>query len=326
MLLKSLADGATRLFPLWSVLVGLAALYDPSLFLWYGKDAISLGLGIIMLGMGLTLSVEDFAQVLKKPKLIGLGAFLQFSIMPAWAALIAFVFRIPGEMAVGLILVASCPGGTASNVVVFLANGRVALSVCLTAFSTLLAIVVTPWLTHLYAGHYLPVDPWALMKSIFYIVLIPLLFGISLKKFYPKFARKSSNFSPLLSVIFILLIVGFVLAAKRETILLHWQTMLGAVFLLHVGGFALGFILPRLIGEEETVSRTLSIEVGMQNSGLGMALASKHFSSMPMVPAPCALSAVMHCLLGSVLAAVWNRSGNQSKVKKSLAELESEAS
>jgi BASS family bile acid:Na+ symporter len=181
-------------------------------------------------------------------------------------------------------------------------------------------------LTHLYAGHYLPVDPWALMKSIFYIVLIPLLFGISLKKFYPKCARKTANFSPLLSVIFILLIVGFVLAAKRETILLHWQTMLGAVFLLHVGGFALGFILPRLIGEEETVSRTLSIEVGMQNSGLGMALASKHFSSMPMVPAPCALSAVMHCLLGSVLAAVWNRSGNQSKVKKSLAELESEAS
>ena len=102
--------------------------------------------------------------------------------------------------------------------------------------------------------------------------------------------------------------------------------MLGAVFLLHVGGFVLGYILPCLIGEEKTVSRTLSIEVGMQNSGLGMALASKHFSSMPMVPAPCALSAVMHCLIGSVLAAMWNRSGNQSEVKKSLEELESEAS
>ena len=151
-----------------------------------------------MLGMGLTLSLKDFAEVLKKPKLVCLGALLQFSIMPAWAALIAFVSNIPGEMAVGLILVASCPGGTASNVVVFLANGRVALSVCLTAFSTLLAIVVTPWLTHLYAGHYLPIDPWALTKSIFYIVLIPLLFGISLKKFYPKVARRSANFSPLL--------------------------------------------------------------------------------------------------------------------------------
>ena len=310
MLFKSLADGATRLFPLWSILVGIAALYSPSLFLWYGKDAISVGLGLIMLGMGLTLSVKDFSEVLKKPRLVALGAFLQFSIMPAWAALISSLLGIPGEMAVGLILVASCPGGTASNVVVFLARGRVAFSVCLTACSTLLAILLTPWLTHLYAGHYLPVDPWALMKSIFYIVLIPLLLGLSLKKFYPTIARCSADFSPLLSVLFILLIVGFVLAAKRETILLHWQTMLGAVFFLHTGGFAMGYILPRLFREERDVSRTLSIEVGMQNSGLGMALASKHFSTMPMVPAPCALSAVMHCLIGSALAAMWNRSSN----------------
>ena len=316
MLFKSLADGATRLFPLWSLMVGIAALYAPTLFLWYGKDAINIGLGLIMLGMGLTLSLEDFSEVLLKPRLVVLGSFLQFSIMPAWAALIAFLLKIPGEMAVGLILVASCPGGTASNVVVFLANGRVAFSVCLTACSTLLAILLTPWLTHLYAGHYLPVDPWALMKSIFYIVLIPLLFGLSLKKFYPTIARRSADFSPLLSVLFILLIVGFVLAAKRETILYHWQAMMGAVFLLHAGGFALGYVLPCLLREERDVSRTLSIEVGMQNSGLGMALASKHFSSMPMVSAPCALSAVMHCLIGSVLAAIWNRSSNEYAEKK----------
>ena len=225
--------------------------------------------------------------------------------MPAWAALISYVIQIPAEMAVGLILVASCPGGTASNVVVFLAKGRVALSVCLTACSTLLAIGVTPWLTHFYAGHYLPVDPWALMKSIFYIVLIPLVAGVSWKKFYPHSARRASVFSPLLSVLFILLIVGFVLAAKKEIILEHWQSMLIAVLLLHLGGFFLGFLIPRLIQEDKSVCRTLSIEVGMQNSGLGMALASKHFSTMPMVPAPCALSAVMHCIIGSLLAAFW---------------------
>ena len=182
---KSLADGATKLFPLWSLLIGVIALYNPEFFLWYGKDTISLGLGIIMLGMGLTLTVNDFSEVLQKPKLVAMGAFLQFSIMPAWAALISYIIQIPAEMAVGLILVASCPGGTASNVVVFLAKARVALSVCLTACSTLLAIGVTPWLTHFYAGHYLPVDPWALMKSIFYIVLIPLIAGVSWKKFYP---------------------------------------------------------------------------------------------------------------------------------------------
>lgn len=302
---KSLADGATKLFPLWSLLVGVIALYEPKIFLWYGKDTISLGLGIIMLGMGLTLTVADFSEVLQKPKLVVMGAFLQFSIMPAWAALISYVIQIPAEMAVGLILVASCPGGTASNVVVFLAKGRVALSVCLTACSTLLAIGVTPWLTHFYAGHYLPVDPWALMKSIFYIVLIPLVAGVSWKKFYPHSARRASVFSPLLSVLFILLIVGFVLAAKKEIILEHWQSMLIAVLLLHLGGFFLGFLIPRLIQEDKSVCRTLSIEVGMQNSGLGMALASKHFSTMPMVPAPCALSAVMHCIIGSLLAAFW---------------------
>ena len=311
---KSLADGATKLFPLWSLLVGVIALYKPEFFLWYGKDTISLGLGIIMLGMGLTLTVNDFSEVLQKPKLVAMGAFLQFSIMPAWAALISYIIQIPAEMAVGLILVASCPGGTASNVVVFLAKGRVALSVCLTACSTLLAIGVTPWLTHFYAGHYLPVDPWALMKSIFYIVLIPLIAGVSWKKFYPDSARRASTFSPLLSVLFILLIVGFVLAAKKEIILEHWQTMLIAVLLLHLGGFFLGFLIPRLIQEDKSVCRTISIEVGMQNSGLGMALASKHFSTMPMVPAPCALSAVMHCIIGSLLAAFWQYGKRASKV------------
>ena len=306
-MIRSLVNRATNLFPLWSLLVGVFALYEPSIFLWYGKESISVGLGIIMLGMGMTLSVEDFAEVLRKPKLVALGALLQFSVMPAWAAFISFIFELPAEMAVGLILVASCPGGTASNVVVFLAGGRLALSVCLTACSTLLAIVVTPWLTHYYAGHYLPIDPWALMKSIFYIVLIPLIVGVSWKKFYPKVAKRASVFSPLLSVLFILLIVGFVLAAKKEIILKHWQTMLMSVVVLHLGGFFLGFVIPRLIRQKKSVCRTLSIEVGMQNSGLGMALASKHFSAMPMVPAPCALSAVMHCIIGSVLASVWNR-------------------
>ena len=306
-MIRSLVNRATNLFPLWSLLVGVFALYEPSIFLWYGNEAISVGLGIIMLGMGMTLSVEDFAEVLRKPKLVALGALLQFSVMPAWAAFVSFIFELPAEMAVGLILVASCPGGTASNVVVFLAGGRVALSVCLTACSTLLAVAVTPWLTHFYAGHYLPIDPWALMKSIFYIVLIPLVVGVSWKKFYPKVAKRASFFSPLLSVLFILLIVGFVLAAKKEIILKHWQTMLMSVVVLHLGGFFFGFVIPRLIRQKKSVCRTLSIEVGMQNSGLGMALASKHFSAMPMVPAPCALSAVMHCIIGSVLASVWNR-------------------
>jgi BASS family bile acid:Na+ symporter len=304
---EAIARGATRFFPLLSVLVGFLALIEPSLFLWYGKDAIGWGLGVIMLGMGMTLEPEDFVRVWKEPKLVGWGVFSQFLIMPGWGALLAWILQLPPEMAVGLILVSSCPGGTASNVVVFLARANVALSVSLTMVSTMLAIILTPWLTNLYAGHYLPVDAWALLKSILLVVLLPLLLGLLWKKTFEQSARRVSTVSPFISVLFILLIVGFVLAAKKDIILDHWQILLGAVVLLHMGGFFLGFMVGVFLRRDQLECRTFSIEVGMQNSGLGMALASKHFSSMPMVPAPCAISAVVHCLVGSFLAWWWSR-------------------
>ena len=143
-MLDRIASGVTQLFPLWAVIVGILSLYEPSYFLWYGKDAIGVGLGIIMLGMGMTLEFTDFWRVWKEPKLIGMGVVSQFLIMPAWGAFLAWSMSLPSEMAVGLILVASCPGGTASNVVVFLAKANVALSVSLTMASTLLAIFLTP--------------------------------------------------------------------------------------------------------------------------------------------------------------------------------------
>ena len=298
---------ATQLFPFWSVLVGALALYEPSLFLWYGKDAIGLGLGIIMLGMGMTLDTKDFQQVWRQPHIVGLGVFFQFLIMPAWGAFLAWVMGLPTEMAVGLILVSSCPGGTASNVVVFLAKANVALSVSLTLVSTILAIFLTPWLTALYAGHYVPVDAWGLLKSILLIVLFPLILGVAWKRLFKKTAHHVAKVSPFLSVLFILLIVGFVLAAKKSLILENWFVLFFAVFFLHLGGFFLGFISGKLFGRNPVDCRTFGIEVGMQNSGLGMALASKHFSQLPMVPAPCALSAVIHCVIGSFLATWWNR-------------------
>jgi len=297
----------TNLFPLWSVLVGIVALVEPRCFLWFGKEAIDAGLGMIMLGMGMTLKAEDFVRVWKEPKVIGLGVCAQFLIMPAWGALIAYLMKLPPEMAVGLILVASCPGGTASNVVVFLARGKVALSVSLTLASTLAAIWMTPLLTSWYAGHYLPVDPWALFRGILWIVLLPLSVGVAWNRFFTISARKASSYSPLVSVVFILLIVGFVLAAKKDLILENLKVLTASVLALHFGGFGLGYAMASLFGLSEGQRRTLSIEVGMQNSGLGMALASKHFSQMPMVPAPCALSAVMHCLIGSFLAIRWRR-------------------
>jgi BASS family bile acid:Na+ symporter len=294
-------------FPAWSLVVSAIALYQPASFLWYGGDAITWGLGVIMLGMGVTLEPKDFTQVFKSPKIIILGVSLQFLIMPAWSALLAWGFGLSPELAVGLILVACCPGGTASNVVVFLAKARVALSVSLTLCSTVIAVLLTPWLTYVYAGHYIPIEPWALLKSILWIVLFPLALGIFMKGFFPGPVKKVSEFSPVLSVLFILLIVGYILASKRDTILENGWILLLATGLLHMGGFFLGYMGAIWFGRSSVESQTLSIEVGMQNSGLGAALATKHFPSMPLAPAPCAMSAILHCLIGSVLASKWAR-------------------
>jgi BASS family bile acid:Na+ symporter len=299
--------GATNMFPVWSVIIGILALTRPEYFLWFGKDTIGYGLAIIMLGMGMTLELKDFLQVWKSPKIIGIGVFAQYLIMPAWGALLAWVFKLPDELAVGLILVACCPGGTASNVVVFLARANLALSVSLTTFSTFFAVIFTPLLAGLYAGRYVPVDSWALLKSICLVVLLPIVVGLLWKRYFERSARRISIFSPLVSVLFILLIVGFVLAAKKEIILEHWSTLLTLVVLLHSGGFLLGYLTAFRLKLDQKACRTFSIEIGMQNSGLGMALASKHFSHFPIAPAPCALSAVVHCIIGSVLAVLWSR-------------------
>ena len=293
---------ATNLFPLWSVMVAFVALLRPETFLWYGKDTITFGLGIIMLGMGLTLSPNDFRRALRRPKAVVLGVSLQFLIMPLLGWSIALLFDLPKGMAVGLILVSCCPGGTASNVVAFLARADLALSVSMTTVSTLAAVVLTPFLTQFYAGQYVPVDAWALLRSILLVVILPVTLGVGANRFFGKAAAKVSVYSPFVSVLFIILIVGFIMAAKRDSILEHWQSLTGAVALLHLGGFCLGYFFARVLGFEESVSRTSSIEVGMQNSGLGSALAVKHFSSLPLAPVPCALSAVTHCILGSVIA------------------------
>jgi len=306
-MVERIALWATQLFPLWSILVAGLALYEPAIFLWYGKEAIGFGLGVIMFGMGMTLDAKDFKHVWRQPHIVGLGVFSQFLIMPGWGAFLAWIMNLPTEMAVGLILVSSCPGGTASNVVVFLAKANVALSVSFTLVSTILAIFLTPWLTSLYAGHYVPVDGWGLLKSILLIVLLPLIFGLAWRKLFRNSAGQVAKISPFLSVLFILLIVGFVLSAKRTLILDNWFILFFAVFFLHTGGFLLGFIFGIIFGRNSDDCRTFGIEVGMQNSGLAMALASKHFSQLPMVPAPCALSAVIHCLIGSFMATWWNR-------------------
>jgi BASS family bile acid:Na+ symporter len=315
LMLTRIVQAATNLFPLWSILTAVLALTWPDSFSWFGKESIRWGLGIIMLGMGLTLTWNDFLRVFRTPIPILVGICLQFIVMPGLGWGIGRLLELPAELAAGLILVSCCPGGTASNVVVYLARANVALSVAMTAFSTILAVVATPYLTAALAGTMVPVDAVGLLKTTFTVVILPVTAGALINQFFRKQAERVSVVFPLVSVIFIILIVGFIMADQREKILEHWQVILSSVLLLHGGGFLLGYWLPRLLGFDELVRRTISVEVGMQNSGLGSALATKHFAATPMVAVPSAISAVVHCILGSILAGFWRSQTSSGKIK-----------
>lgn len=295
----------TNLFPVWILLSGIVALSWPTAFLWFETSYISWALAVIMLGMGLTLSVEDFQKVLKMPRAVATGFFAQFIIMPTLAWTIAKGMRLPPDFAVGLILVGCCPGGTASNVVTFLARANVPLSVLMTMCSTFAAVLMTPLLTKWLAGAYVQVSAVGLFLDTVKVVLAPLLLGLALNTFFPRSVKRILPAAPLLSVIAIVLVVASILADKAASVRESGGQLLIAVFLLHAGGFGLGWCFARFFGYGETIRRTIAIEVGMQNSGLGAALAKNNFVSMPLAPTPCAISAVFHSVIGSMLAGFW---------------------
>lgn len=293
-------------FPLWVLVASAVALVHPAAFTWFRGPLIPWGLGIIMLGMGLTLRGEDFLNVLRAPRPILGGVILQFTIMPSLGFALARWFSLPPHLAAGLILVACCPGGTASNVVTFLARGNLALSVSMTSLSTLLAIGTTPWLTTFLVGNRVPVDPWGLLWSTIQVILLPIAAGLALRRGAPGVARSLLQWAPLVAVLLVTLIVASIIGSSRSEILDAGLRLLGAVAALHAAGFGLGYALATLGGGAPNDARTIAIEVGMQNSGLGVVLARQNFAS-PLVAIPCALSSLVHSLLGSALAGVWRR-------------------
>jgi len=287
-------------------MAGLLALVRPGYFTWFSGEFITWGLAVIMLGMGITLSVEDFRAVLRTPQAVAAGFVAQYAIMPLLGWSLAHLLQLDTPWAVGLILVACCPGGTASNVVTFLARANLALSVLMTMCSTFGAIVMTPLLTKWLAGTYVPVDAWGLFLSTVKIVLAPLVLGLGLHHLAPRFVRAVLPVSPLISVLVITLICASIIGSSAARLRQDGGgRVLLAVFLLHAGGFGLGYVFARLLRFNTTDCRTISIEVGMQNSGLGAALAQKHFPHLPGAPLPCAISATMHSVLGSLLAGLW---------------------
>lgn len=303
--MNGLLTRLANLFPLWVFIGGVFALIHPSLFTWYNNQMIVWGLAVIMLGMGITLDIEDFKKVFKMPSAIAAGFVAQYSIMPFLGWSIAKLLNLDTAFAVGLIIVACCPGGTASNVVTFIARANVALSVLMTTCSTLAAVIMTPLLTKWLAGAYVPVDALALLLDTARVILLPVTLGLFLHHTTPRLVKAVLPAAPLVSVIFITLICASIIGRNSEYILHSGGKLILAVFLLHSGGFALGYLFAALLGYDKIIRRTISIEVGMQNSGLGTVLAMNNFPQLPSAPVPCAISATFHSIIGSFLAGIW---------------------
>lgn len=305
-----LLDRLANAFPLWVLIACGMALVEPRLFTWFRGEAIVVGLAVIMLGMGITLSLEDFARVTTRPAAVATGFVAQFLIMPTAGWLVATALDLPTPFALGLILVACCPGGTASNVVTYIARADVPLSVLMTTCTTLGAVLLTPLLTKLLAGRLVPVDAQGLFLSTLQVVVLPVAAGVGVNRFLPGVVRAVLPVAPLVSVVTIALVCASIVGQNAAAIRESGLRILAAVVLVHGLGFGVGYAFARAFGYDRIVSRTISIEVGMQNSGLGVVLAQRHFPSEPLTAVPCAISSVVHSVIGSLLAGWW-RSGTR---------------
>jgi len=291
-------------FPILAIIFSIFAARYPEFLVVY-KPAIIPLLGIVMFAMGMTLSIEDFKRVLKSPRVIGLGLFLQYGLMPLLAFIIGLLLALPTALMAGLILLGTCPGGTASNVICYLARGDVALSITLTAISTLLAVFLTPVLTWLYIGQEVPVPIVNMMLTVLKIIILPVTLGIIVNRYFGQYLLQLKQYLPVVSVIAIVFIIGIIVALNSQQISQLALPIFIAVMLHNGLGLASGYTIAKYLGYDEKICRTLAIEVGMQNSGLGVALATKYFTAITALPA--AFFSIWHNITGSLLAAYWTR-------------------
>lgn len=298
-------------FPLIVLAAGTLAVLVPGPFLVLGAGVTPL-LMLIMLGMGMTLRGADLALVVRRPFALIIGILAQFIIMPVTGWLLVTLLDLDPAIAVGIILVAAAPGGTASNVMTYLARGDLAVSVAMTTVSTLIAPILTPLIVLLLAGSYLPVDAVGLFLSIVQIVLVPIVVGLLLQRFLPRLVERLVEWMPLVSVVGITLVVLAVVSGSAATIIASGLFIAGIVIVLNGVGLLLGYFTARAVGLDEATRRAVAIEVGMQNSGLAAGLARTHFTPEAAVPA--AIFSVWHNVSGSALASWWSRRPPQKRV------------
>ncbi|MCY4042845.1 MAG: bile acid:sodium symporter family protein [Candidatus Dadabacteria bacterium] len=300
---------ATALLPAGAVAVSAVAYFYPALMSGLGGLIVPL-LGVVMLGMGMTLSPADFVEIARRPRPVAAGACLQFLLMPLLAWIAGSLAGLPPELVVGIVLVGACPGGTASNVICYLARGDVALSIALTTVSTVASVFLTPFLTWLYAGQTVAVPVWDMMFNIARIVLLPVCAGVLINHRFGDRLAAARRFFPYLSVAAIILIIGIVVSKTGARLKIAAPPLIAAVCLHNLLGLSCGYYAGKLLGYNRRVCRTFAIEVGMQNSGLAIALA--HLAKFPALAAlPGAVFSVWHNVSGSVVAAVWERSASR---------------
>lgn len=293
-----------KTFALWVLVFAILAFYSPDTYKPLAQYIPWL-LGIVMFGMGITMTLEDFKGVLKQPKAVFIGTVAQFAIMPLIALGLVKLFALPPEIAVGVILVGCCPGGTASNVMTFLARGNTALSVSCTSVSTLLAPVLTPAIFYLLASQWLEINASAMFVSVLKMVLLPIVLGLIVRMVLGAKAEDYSEAMPLVSVISIVLIVAAVVAVSKTNIVQSGLMIFAVVILHNALGYLLGYSAARIFNLSYADRKAVAIEVGMQNSGLGVALAGLHFAASPVTAVPSAIFSFWHNISGPLLATYW---------------------
>lgn len=288
------------------LLAAVAALLWPDTLSCLKPTIITPLLGIIMFGMGLTLRLEDFRVVFSRPRDVIIGCLAQFTVMPLLAWTLARLFMLDEALTVGVVLVGCCPGGTASNVITYLSRGDLALSVGMTGVSTLLAPVMTPLLVWLLAGKTVDVNVIAMFQSILWVVILPIVAGLLVKRLWPRLTEQATAYLPAVSSLAIAAIVLIVIAASAHRLLDGGLLIIVVVMLHNIGGLAIGYLIGHILHLSWPKRKALSIEVGMQNSGLASSLATLHFAAYPMAIIPGAVFSVWHNISGAIVARFYN--------------------
>ena len=294
----------SNLFPLWTVLSAALALTKPAFFNFMTTPMITFCLALLMFSMGITLTIDDFLRVFKKPDVIGLGFLYCYVAMPALAFVIGNAIGLSGPLLAGLILVGSINGGQASNLCAYIAKGDVALSVLMTTATTIGCIFMTPLICKLALGAIVDVNAIGMAISTIKVVLVPVVLGVTLNKVTPKTCRTVEPFCPIVGVIMTVILVGGSVAQCAEGILNAGMKLQVGAFLLHLLGGALGYFGMKIFKYSETTCRTCAIETAMKSSAFGFLLASLHFPEF-LVRVPSAVSVVWMAIMGSMMAVIW---------------------